>query len=623
MPSVVLGVTLAFLLLGGGTDAQQTQPTTAQCPDGWLSWLPQFCYLFVNSSTVTWDQARQECQDQNAHLLRIETEDEYNFLRKTWEGVPGAIPNSDMYWTALNNLPMNEGASTDPDWIWGNDEFPLKTVVQDHWDQEPDQTGYKTCALINVQGAFSMAECTDRKAYICQYKLALHEACPMDWSIGYSRQYCYKVSNVTNWSARLSWTQARKMCEGNPNNKTKLLTVTSMDMQNFLVGILGQVANRRMGFWTGLNYQGGKFLWAGNEGSPYSAFEGMWRKEPNNLGGNEHCGSFLPKGRWNDRNCEDRLNYACRMSLDTASSEMNFGCGGWTRAGKKCVHMFSTRKTWSDARKFCQSAKGDLLSFDDETDADWLTIQALNSMQWRRRPGFWIGLNDIKTEGTYLWADGSEPAGYLLYWDQEPNNNQECSTMNDGGFFADFDCSHVHAGTICEEATKSCAQGWTPFGDHCYQVDTTWKTRNEASAFCSRTSATRKGRLLALNTAQEKAWILKQLPKPLTPKVPHRFWSGLINHGGWMWENEADRDANATQTLVNWSLEPNNRGGNEDCVEILANGNLNDAMCEQTRGFICQRTPNGLPSAGSAPETHFSAIFISILAPVLCKLLLQ
>ena len=36
---------------------------------------------------------------------------------------------SDKYWTALNDLPLNQATPSKVSFMWGNDEFPLDTVV--------------------------------------------------------------------------------------------------------------------------------------------------------------------------------------------------------------------------------------------------------------------------------------------------------------------------------------------------------------------------------------------------------------------------------------------------------------------------------------------------------------
>ena len=46
----------------------------------------------------------------------------------------------------------------------------------------------------------------------------------------------------------------------------------------------------------------------------------VWRVEPNNLAGHEHCGALLPRGKWGDFNCDDMNNYICRLALPGCKS---------------------------------------------------------------------------------------------------------------------------------------------------------------------------------------------------------------------------------------------------------------------------------------------------------------
>ncbi|KAK7498428.1 hypothetical protein BaRGS_00010382 [Batillaria attramentaria] len=138
-----------------------------------------------------------------------------------------------------------------------------------------------------------------------------------------------------------------------------------------------------------------------------------WRQEPNNLGGHENCGALLPNGEWSDRGCSDKLNFACRLAIPDTPQEWNMGCGQWLRAGRKCVYVYSKPMlTWLDARSFCQQQKGDLMKFDNMDDVNWVKILGLS--QLTALSDYWIGLNDRKTENTFLWADGSWADGDLL-----------------------------------------------------------------------------------------------------------------------------------------------------------------------------------------------------------------
>jgi C-type mannose receptor len=64
----------------------------------------------------------------------------------------------------------------------------------------------------------------------------------------------------------------------------------------------------------------------------------------------------------------------------------------------------------------------------------------------------WLGLNDIREEGTYTWCDGSS-SSYTAWAPGEPNDNsgqEDCATLTKpDGLWNDLRCSELHA-FICE-----------------------------------------------------------------------------------------------------------------------------------------------------------------------------
>ena len=74
-----------------------------------------------------------------------------------------------------------------------------------------------------------------------------------------------------------------------------------------------------------------------------------WRVEPNNLGGNEHCAVLMPEGRWDDRECEDQVNYACRLVLSNCECPVSIYLVLFVL---QVAHKASTR-----ARQRCRSAE--------------------------------------------------------------------------------------------------------------------------------------------------------------------------------------------------------------------------------------------------------------------------
>lgn len=87
---------------------------------------------------------------------------------------------------------------------------------------------------------------------------------------------------------------------------------------------------------------------------------------------------------------------------------------------------FSEPMTWPDALDFCRGLGGDLASIHNAEERD--EIHALDDLSG----GYWIGLNDLETEGEYVWTDGS-PFDYINWRDNMPNQRDP-----------DFDNVDVH-----------------------------------------------------------------------------------------------------------------------------------------------------------------------------------
>lgn len=631
---------VTFCILALVTAAQNVSP---QCDSGWETWT-NFCYLFVNTTQASWTSAQTECSARQAYLLRIETTDEYTFIGKTMQWYP-----SNGYWTALNNLGgMGTNANSTTTFMWGNDEYAIDAVVNNNWDREPLNTDSHDCVGMNIQGTLSVIDCSQRHGYVCEMQQPA-KGCPAPWTPGYGGIRCYFISQAGNWSLTLNWEQARKTCEsmGTLSNKAYMVKITSLDVQNFLAEQLPSAYFGRQQFWTGLNdiANEGQLIWS--DGTPIGSanFSGIWRVEPNNLAGTEHCGVLLPRAKFIDADCTDTRNYICRKGLPSTNSlVMNMGCGSWTRAGRSCVGVYTQPyRNWTDARAFCQRMGGDLLKFDTQTDADWLTMQAVNGYQLKGVSGFWIGLNDQAVENTFVWTDGTEPYGSILSWTQQPdrlvNYGANCASMSSKGLFFDEDCNRDYAVAACEEPANSnggCNTNWSSGNGNCYFFDSNnWHLKKEAINFCKQNSMSGSATLLTLNTVDEYNWVTSNVPGG--PNGGQLYWTTLIAYDGMDWGFDGLTQApNVTASIVQWDSEPNNFGGNENCVEIIQAGTLNDQSCSKINGYICQEflnlppismlNPPGKNSivAGSAGLTaHYSfAIIIPILIAVFWRTVL-
>ncbi|MGH0164673.1 UNVERIFIED_CONTAM: hypothetical protein FKN15_047304 [Acipenser sinensis] len=310
----------------------------------------------------------------------------------------------------------------------------------------------------------------------------------------------------------------------------------------------------------------------------------------------------------------------------------------WRPYDNKCYYISSDVKSWPDARSDCEMRGGDLMS--------------ISSVQERIGVSniYWIGLNDVASEGVWEWSDGSPFLEELQNWRPgQPDNwqdNEDCVQFaaSDSARWNDEFCT-VARNYICKRLTPICPPGWIGFDSHCYwfvsnpNLLTTW---SEAQGECSRLG----GNLLIINSQAEQYFINGFLPDLLQSEVPD-IWIGLsdqdadgtfrwvdrkdityqnwavshphnilhlwdcgqiytakistvptgvalwmgghdsVSEGGWQWTD------NSPFRYINWYTgNPDDYYG-EDCTTVrIRDGYWNDDNCEFHRGYICKRRAN-------------------------------
>ncbi|KAH0629615.1 hypothetical protein JD844_011826 [Phrynosoma platyrhinos] len=105
-----------------------------------------------------------------------------------------------------------------------------------------------------------------------------------------------------------------------------------------------------------------------------------------------------------------------------------------------------TEERWENARKLCAAANSHLIIINSKREQDFVVPKI-------KQTTVWLGLSDTKTEGTWLWVDGSLQG--LKYWKHgEPNNtgdNEDCAVLYREGKWNDIPCDReVHF--VCERS---------------------------------------------------------------------------------------------------------------------------------------------------------------------------
>ena len=103
---------------------------------------------------------------------------------------------------------------------------------------------------------------------------------------------------------------------------------------------------------------------------------------------------------------------------------------------------------WEDADLYCQDTFGThLASIHSSSDNDDVTG---DGTFWDTRSNVWIGLNDIDSEGDWVWVDGTLfnytngiTAGY------SDSTTENCVRITDSAGWGDIACTRTFTGFIC------------------------------------------------------------------------------------------------------------------------------------------------------------------------------
>ena len=130
---------------------------------------------------------------------------------------------------------------------------------------------------------------------------------------------------------------------------------------------------------------------------------------------------------------------------------------GWIPHNHACYLFVENLPTvsqswsWSQAKLACRLNGAHLLTIDDQLE------QAFIQSQLPTDQGAWIGLNDIKLQGSYVWTNGV-PLQFKVWANGQPNDHQHtqnCVLINangghQAGTWTTANCD-MNAGYICEK----------------------------------------------------------------------------------------------------------------------------------------------------------------------------
>ena len=121
------------------------------------------------------------------------------------------------------------------------------------------------------------------------------------------------------------------------------------------------------------------------------------------------------------------------------------GCNAISDEGVCFSSFTSSGINWRDARLECVSRGYDIATVTSTEENTLMYNTATDSSIC------WIGLNDINTEGTYVWADGSY-SHYKHWYSGQPDNYQgseDCVNTRYSGSWSDASCTATRTCFFC------------------------------------------------------------------------------------------------------------------------------------------------------------------------------
>lgn len=241
--------------------------------------------------------------------------------------------------------------------------------------------------------------------------------------------------------------------------------------------------------WLGLTDAAVEGTWLGVDGSPVSY--APWASgQPNDSGGQD-CGLITVAGDWNDQPCTRRTPSLCEDACTPGQDDDHDGhlrcgddcddtnptvyagapeicgdgidqdCDGRIDGQPSCPDCVTQTiggagtyaacpapRTWYDGRAQCQALGMDLVSIDStfENGKVWAFAQSVEVAD------YWIGRNDLASEGSFVDADGTT-SNFKAWSPGEPNDwggYEDCAHFWSGSAVWNDNNCDVGMGTLCE-----------------------------------------------------------------------------------------------------------------------------------------------------------------------------
>nr|XP_014124972.1 macrophage mannose receptor 1 [Zonotrichia albicollis] len=609
---------------GAPPPAPPEQVPAAACAPGWdrASRADSCLKFFVREGNQkkSWFEAEEFCREIGGNLVTINTREDQILI---WQLALDKGLNTQAFWIGLFLLNPDEGFS----WIDGS------PVIYENWEED-EPNNYKElehCVMFNrsPQMRWNDLRCEHLLNWICEtkkgtlikpeanYKLD-YQLTSDGWIIYENKQYYFSKEHV-------HMEEARRICQ---KNFADLVVIEKESKRRFLWHYI-YTKHRGKSFFIGLVVSfDQRFRWLDDSPVNYVAWA---PNEPNFANNDENCVVMSEDfGLWKDISCAVQNAFICERQNSTHSGfappviRPLGGCPEtWLLFKNKCYKIFGSREeeklTWHSARSVCRELGGNLASIHNNQVQAFLTFHLKDVASET-----WIGLNDINSENTYLWTDGSifdysnwapgfpfRDKFMVVDW-KYITIETDCIAMTrrsvDGaGLWENTDCQH-NKSYICQmdsepelfHPTSAPDFNFVHYGNSSYLIIPSKMNWEEARKACKEKSS----ELASIFDYYSNIFLLLQAVQYGEP-----LWIGLnsnVNYGYYRWTNKRK------VSFSKWDYrEPKQKTA---CVYLALSGRWKTAHCDEKHLPVCKKSEDVVPSdppqdIGQCPESdHISWI---------------